>query len=161
MVNSVSVISAVLGGFIVLFGLISGFVKQRLYVSEACECFGVVKINKLYRIHSSFIFRDLVIATAIGIAFGPVGARWFVPEMLGNEEAVTREFCRLVIAIQVMAAGVALPKAYLRREFLSLLILLIPGMIWMWLSSSLFVWGLIPGLNFVNTLSIFLHRMSS
>jgi NhaP-type Na+/H+ or K+/H+ antiporter len=81
--------------------------------------------------------------------------------MLGNEEVVTREFCRLVIAIQVMAAGVALPKAYLRREFLSLLILLIPGMIWMWLSSSLFVWGLIPGLNFVNTLFIFLHRMSS
>lgn len=94
---------------------------------------------------------QLVIATAIGVAFGPVGAKWFQPDMFGNEDTVTREFCRLVIAIQVMAAGVALPKAYLRKEFLSLLILLVPGMIWMWLSSSLFVWALIPGLNFVSS----------
>jgi len=130
MVNSVSVICAVIGGFIVLFGLISGFVKQRLYLSEA------------------------FIATAIGVAFGPVGAKWFQPDMFGNEDTVTREFCRLVIAIQVMAAGVALPKAYLRKEFLSLLILLVPGMIWMWLSSSLFVWALIPGLNFLEALMI-------
>lgn len=47
MVNPVSVICAVLGGFIVLFGLISGFVKQRLYVSEACECFGAVKSQQI------------------------------------------------------------------------------------------------------------------
>jgi NhaP-type Na+/H+ or K+/H+ antiporter len=49
-----------------------------------------------------------------------------------------------------MAAGVALPKAYLRTELKSLLILLGPVMIYMWLASGLFVWGLIPGLNFVN-----------
>lgn len=49
-----------------------------------------------------------------------------------------------------MAAGVALPKAYLWREAKSLLILLGPVMIWMWLISGLLVWALIPGLNFVS-----------
>ncbi|KAH8555565.1 Sodium/hydrogen exchanger family-domain-containing protein [Umbelopsis sp. PMI_123] len=130
MTDPVSIVCAVLGGFIVLFGLISGFVKQRLYVSEA------------------------FIATAIGVAFGPLGANWFTPDSWGNEENITREFSRLVIAIQVMAAGVALPKAYLRKEIQSLLILLIPGMIWMWLSSSLLVWWLIPGLNFLEAMMI-------
>lgn len=48
-----------LGGFIVFFGLISLFVKERLYLTEA------------------------LCATAVGIAFGPVGLdvvdlpRWF------------------------------------------------------------------------------------
>jgi NhaP-type Na+/H+ or K+/H+ antiporter len=96
------------------------------------------------------LIQQLVIATAVGVAFGPVGAKWFPEIFFGDEEAVTREFCRIVIAIQVMAAGVALPKAYLRKEIVSLSVLLIPGMIWMWLSSSLLVWWLIPGLNFVS-----------
>lgn len=130
MVNQVSLTCAIIGGFIVIYGLVSGFVKQRLYLSEA------------------------FIATAVGIAFGPLGANWFSPGSFGNEEAITREFARLCIAIQVMAAGVALPKAYLWKEIRSLTILLIPGMIWMWLSSSLLVWWLIPGLNFLESLMI-------
>lgn len=48
-----------------------------------------------------------------------------------------------------MAAGVALPKAYLRKELISLLMLLGPVMIYMWLVSGLLVWALIPGLNYV------------
>ena len=48
-----------------------------------------------------------------------------------------------------MAAGVALPKAYLRRELRSLLIMLGPVMIYMWLVSGLLVWAIIPGLNYV------------
>jgi NhaP-type Na+/H+ or K+/H+ antiporter len=66
-----------------------------------------------------------------------------------NKDEVTKQFCRFVIGIQVMAAGVSLPKAYLRKELVSILVLLGPVMIYMWLVSGLLVWGLIPGLNFV------------
>lgn len=48
-----------------------------------------------------------------------------------------------------MAAGVALPKAYLRKEMKSLLILLGPTMIWMWIISGLCVYLLFPGLSLV------------
>lgn len=51
---------------------------------------------------------------------------------------------------QVTAAGVALPGAYLKKEFASLAMLLVPGMIWMWLLSGLSVWAVVPGLNFVD-----------
>lgn len=56
-----------------------------------------------------------------------------------------------------MAAGVALPKAYLRKELVSILILLGPVMIYMWLVSGLLVWALIPGLNFVNRDTLYLN----
>lgn len=106
-----------------------------------------------------------------GIIFGPLCANFINVETWGSEEIFTREFCRVVIGIQVstietrdifamhsnplttiqvMAAGVALPKAYLRKEFWSLFMLLIPGMIYMWIVSGLLVWAMIPGLNFVS-----------
>jgi hypothetical protein len=34
-VEEVSVVTSVLGGFIIIFGLVSFFVKERLYLSEA------------------------------------------------------------------------------------------------------------------------------
>ena len=34
-VEEVSVVTAVLGGFIIIFGLVSFFVKERLYLSES------------------------------------------------------------------------------------------------------------------------------
>lgn len=49
-----------------------------------------------------------------------------------------------------MAAGVSLPKAYLKKEFKSLLILLGPVMVFMWVVSGLSVWYFIPGLTFVS-----------
>lgn len=57
---------------------------------------------------------------------------------------------RFAIGIQVMATGVSLPRAYLRTELVSILILLGPVMIYMWCVSGLLVWALIPGLNYVS-----------
>lgn len=37
MSDTVSVVIAILGGFIVLYGLCSLFIKERLYLSEACK----------------------------------------------------------------------------------------------------------------------------
>jgi NhaP-type Na+/H+ or K+/H+ antiporter len=55
-----------------------------------------------------------------------------------------------------MATGVALPKAYLRTELKSLLVLLGPVMIYMWMISGLGVWYFIPGLTFVCCTSLFI-----
>lgn len=93
----------------------------------------------------------IAVAILCGIIFGPLCAGFIdISHWGGEEQLITKEFTRVVIGIQVMAAGVALPKAYLRKELKSLLILLGPVMIWMWLSSGLLVWALIPGLNFVS-----------
>ncbi|KAI8365918.1 Sodium/hydrogen exchanger family-domain-containing protein [Radiomyces spectabilis] len=130
-IETVSVVCAVLGGFILLYGLCSLIIKEKLYISEAS------------------------VAIACGIIFGPLCANFInIDDWGGNKEDLTREFSRIVIAIQVMAAGVALPKAYLRKELLSLTMLLIPVMIWMWLISGLCVWAMIPGLNYLEALMI-------
>ncbi|KAG1455431.1 hypothetical protein G6F56_007065 [Rhizopus delemar] len=127
---SVSTVLAILGGVILLYGLVSLFIKQKLYLSEAS------------------------IAIICGILFGPICAKFVNIDHWGNEEAITKEFCRIVIGVQVMAAGVALPKAYLRKEYKSLLFLLGPVMTYMWLASGLLVWALIPGLNFLESLAV-------
>jgi NhaP-type Na+/H+ or K+/H+ antiporter len=95
------------------------------------------------------LFFFLAVSIICGVIFGPVCAQFIDVDSWENKDEVTKQFCRFVIGIQVMAAGVSLPKAYLRKEFVSILVLLGPVMIYMWLVSGLLVWGLIPGLNFV------------
>ncbi|GAA5811230.1 hypothetical protein MFLAVUS_004662 [Mucor flavus] len=130
MSETVSVVAAILGGFILLYGLTSLVIKEKLYLSEAS------------------------VAILCGIIFGPLCANFVDVSHWGNEALITKEFSRIVIGIQVMAAGVALPKKYLYKELKSILVLLGPVMIWMWLSSGLFVWALIPELNFLEALMI-------
>lgn len=82
---------AFLGGFVVIFGMVSLFVKEKLYVGEA------------------------PIATLVGIIIGPHCLNLFNPlGWGGGSEAVaddiTLEVTRVVIAISVFAVGVELPK---------------------------------------------------
>lgn len=51
-----------------------------------------------------------VIAIAIGIIAGPVCANLIDVVKWGDVNEITLEFTRVVIAVQVMAAGVSLPK---------------------------------------------------
>jgi NhaP-type Na+/H+ or K+/H+ antiporter len=52
--------------------------------------------------------------------------------------------------IQVLFAGIDLPKAYLKKEWKSLATLLGPAMLSGWFVSGLLIWGLIPGLTYVS-----------
>lgn len=135
---------AVTGGYITLFGLISYFLKERLYISEA------------------------TLATCTGIIFGPLVADVFSPgswvshadsgasSVLENEalNELTFQITRIVIGVQVLFTGIALPKAYLRKEWVSLATLLGPIMVSAWFVTSLLIWGLIPGLNFLECLVV-------
>nr|XP_018262109.1 Na+/H+ exchanger AnNHA1 [Kwoniella dejecticola CBS 10117]OBR84267.1 Na+/H+ exchanger AnNHA1 [Kwoniella dejecticola CBS 10117] len=124
-----------LGGFVVIFGMLSLFIKEKLYLGEA------------------------PLATVIGIIIGPHCLGWFDPAGWagGHDEIVdeiTLEVTRVVIAISVFAVGVELPKAYMKRHWRSLFFLLGPCMVWGWMVSALLMWGLIPGLHFLGALVI-------
>ncbi|KAK8858818.1 hypothetical protein IAR55_003048 [Kwoniella newhampshirensis] len=124
-----------LGGFVVIFGMLSLFLKERLYIGEA------------------------PIATALGIIIGPHCLKLFNPgHWAGGDDSVvddiTLEVTRVVIAISVFAVGVELPKAYMKRHWRSLFFLLGPCMVWGWMVSSLLVWALVPGLNWLAALVV-------
>ncbi|KAI9245702.1 Cation/H+ exchanger [Phascolomyces articulosus] len=125
----VSIITAALGGFCIVFGLYSLVIKEKLYISEA------------------------VVATLCGLLIRIIATNDSTP-LWENQNDLNRQFSRIVIAIQVMATGVALPKKYLWKEWKSLMTLLIPVMSWMWLISGACVWWLLPDLKFLEALMI-------
>lgn len=129
-----NIVTATLGGFITLFGLVSYLLKERFYLSEA------------------------LISLAAGIVFSPHAANWIRPlEYAGtaeNVELITFYLSRLVLGVQLVIAGVQLPSRYLRTEWRSLTILLGPGMTIMWLSASLLVWAMVPHISFLHSLAV-------
>ncbi|KAG0222770.1 hypothetical protein BGW42_006338 [Actinomortierella wolfii] len=121
---------ALLGSFIIVFGLVSLLVKERLFISEA------------------------FVSTAFGIIIGPYALGIFDPLGWEKYDTVTLEFTRIVIAVQVMAAGVCLPRSYVVKERASMFWMIGPLMVLMWCTSALLIWGLIPNLKFVEALVI-------
>ncbi|KAJ2781507.1 hypothetical protein H4R18_002833 [Coemansia javaensis] len=109
-----AVVPLALGAFAVGFGLVSMLVKERLFVS------------------------DTLVAFAFGVAIGPAGAGAVDPASWADVHPFMLQLTRLIIAVQVMAAGVTLPK-YLRTELTSLLVLLGPVMMWMWVATAVMI----------------------
>ncbi|OZJ04209.1 hypothetical protein BZG36_02973 [Bifiguratus adelaidae] len=129
-VDTFNIALAVLSGFVTIFGLVSLLIKEKLFISEA------------------------FVAIVIGIIAGPLAANVVDPLAWGNTDAITTEFTRVVIAIQVMAVGIDLPKHYMKKEALSMFMMLIPVMTWMWLVSATIIYLLIPPLRFLEALVI-------
>lgn len=123
-------IVAVWSGFIIIFGYMSMFIKEKLYISEA------------------------FVALLVGIAFGPKSAGLIVPSEWGDVDTITHQLTRVTIAIQVMAVGVYLPYHYLKKEFLSMFMFVFPIMTVMWLVSGLFIFLIIPPLSFLESLVV-------
>ncbi|KAL7799817.1 Sodium/hydrogen exchanger family domain-containing protein [Trichoderma ceciliae] len=143
--SNFNIVVAVLGGFISLFGLVSYLLKENYYLSEA------------------------LISLLIGAAFGPHGANFIRPDSYAGCSTsgiidtdctghrlgiITLNFSRLVLGVQLVIAGVQLPSKYLWKERKSLMLLLGPGMICMWLATSLLVWALAGTPNFLHALVI-------
>lgn len=94
-----------------------------------------------------------------GILFGPLVANVINPfEWVGHDTDTfidfTMQLSRIVIGLQVLFTGVNLPKQYIRKEWLSLTMLLLPIMTCAWLSVGLLIWALIPGLSYLEALVI-------
>lgn len=101
----------------------------------------------------------------MGVGFGPNGANLIRPndyaqcrvqdaECEGNLDAVTLNFSRLVLGVQLVLAGVQLPSRYLVVECKSLLLLVGPGMTCMWLATSLLVWLVVGTPSFLHALAV-------
>ncbi|KAJ1941737.1 hypothetical protein FBU59_003412, partial [Linderina macrospora] len=129
-----------LGVFAVCFGLVSMVVKEWLFVSET------------------------LVAFLFGVGFGPAGVGAISPADWVDVPSFTLELTRLIIAIQVMAAGITLPnqgnltdkylyRRYLWTELKSLLILLGPVMTWMWITSAVAIM-LVFRLGFIESMLI-------
>ncbi|KAF9447018.1 hypothetical protein P691DRAFT_782949 [Macrolepiota fuliginosa MF-IS2] len=134
-VTTPHIVYACLGGFVVLFGMLSLFLRERLYIGEACW---------------AFLF---------GVIIGPYCANIFDPRSWGGGSpdtvnTITLEFTRVVLAIGVFAIGVELPKAYMARHWKSLFYLLFPVMTWGWFVSAGLIYAFIPGLNFLSSLAV-------
>ncbi|KAK5172766.1 uncharacterized protein LTR77_002886 [Saxophila tyrrhenica] len=134
-VDNFNIVTAFLGGFITLFGLVSYLLKEKFYMSEA------------------------LISTITGLAFSPHGANFLKPLQYANEnehdlETITLYFSRLVLGVQLVLAGVQLPSKYLKKEWKTLSLLLGPGMCLMWMSTSLMVFAMVPNIGFLFALAI-------
>ncbi|KAK8022590.1 sodium/hydrogen antiporter nha1 [Apiospora rasikravindrae] len=120
----------ILGGFTSLFMLCSTIIKERMYIGEA------------------------TVATLCGLIFGPHAANLINPQTWGNTDEVTLEFSRIVLVVQCFAVGVELPKFYMEKHWRSVVLLLLPVMTFGWLITSLFIWWLIPPLNWLESLCV-------
>ncbi|KAK9331922.1 Cation/H+ exchanger [Lipomyces starkeyi] len=128
-INNFNLVCTLLGGFVILFGLVSYLVREKMYISEALP---------------SLLF---------GTIFKVAGL--FRPEVYGTTtQDITREFTRLVLGVQLVLAGVQLPEKYLWYEWRSLSILLLPVMAAMWVISALIIYLCIPNLNYLDALII-------
>ncbi|EPZ35718.1 Cation/H+ exchanger domain-containing protein, partial [Rozella allomycis CSF55] len=111
---------AILGGYIVIFGLFSLLIKQKLFLSEA------------------------LVSLVIGIVFGPTVLNLFnYPNHSIQRESffdLLENISRIVMGIQIMASGISLPHSYMKRKWKPMFILLGPVMIYMWVTSTFFVW---------------------
>ncbi|KAF9516786.1 hypothetical protein BS47DRAFT_1371584 [Hydnum rufescens UP504] len=129
------IVYACLGGFVVLFSMISRFAKEKLHVGE------------------------VVFATLFGIAIGPSGANIFTPRSWGKmsdatTNEITLEVTRIVLALGVFAIGVELPKAYMAIHWKSLVLTVVPVMAWGWFVSAGLIVALFPSLTYQSALVI-------
>ncbi|CAN6668364.1 hypothetical protein TRVA0_040S00870 [Trichomonascus vanleenenianus] len=126
--SNFNVVSAFLGGFTLLFCLVSFTLKDRLYIAEPLP------------------------AMLFGVVFQE--AHWARPRAYGDPNDISREFARLVLGIQLTLAGVQLPGKYLKQAKWSIFMLLVPVMTAMWVISALIIFLLVPGLTFLEALII-------
>ncbi|KAL3237706.1 Nha1p RNJ42_00693 [Nakaseomyces bracarensis] len=129
-VTKAHVAYACVGVFSSIFSLVSLFVKEKLYIGES------------------------TVAGIFGLIVGPVCLDWFNPLKWGNSDTITLEITRIVLCLQIFAVAVELPRKYMKKHWLSVTMLLIPVMTTGWLIIGLFVWIIIPRINFPSALLV-------
>lgn len=121
MANTLGALAAASIALLIL-GLSSGYIKNRLFVSEP------------------------LIALLVGAVLGPAASGLLDYQALGFEgPLVLLEYGALItLALSVMGAALRLPKSYMREHAGELARVLTAGMLLMALSSAVVVWALLP-----------------
>lgn len=99
--------------------LVSGWIKTRLWASEALICLGV------------------------GMLVGEHGLGWVAVDPVANDNhlLLVEQFTRITLALSVMSAALSLPTDYLRGNWRNIAIILIPGTLLMWAASAAIAWA--------------------
>lgn len=134
-VSELNIVIAVLGGFTVLYGLISVKIKQKWYLGEALP------------------------AMVVGIILGPIAAKFIDSERWGSAvkdqtSDITLGMTRVVIGIQLVMAGYQLPAKYPWHRWRDMALLLIPVMTIMWLCTTGCIQLMIPKLTTLTAMVI-------
>ncbi|MGJ3245730.1 MAG: cation:proton antiporter [Elainellaceae cyanobacterium] len=128
-VLNINLILLTLGGLVLGLGLMSGILKEKLFLTNP------------------------IIAMLVGVLFGPAVLDWLNLDAWGSPEGVLKEAARIAIAIQVMGVALRLPPRYLFNHPRPVSIQLGVIMPLMWLvSGGLAAWLL--GLSFWNALLV-------
>ncbi|QLG74484.1 hypothetical protein HG535_0G03670 [Zygotorulaspora mrakii] len=129
-VSKAHVAYACVGVFSSIFSLVSLFVKEKLYIGES------------------------TVAGIFGLIVGPHCLNWFNPLSWGHSDSITLEITRIVLCLQIFAVAVELPRKYMWKHWYSVALLLLPVMTSGWLIIGLFVWIVMPALNFADSLLV-------
>lgn len=113
----------VLGGLVIGLGLLSGFLKERLFLS------------------------DPVVALLLGVVLSPAVFGAIDLHHWGQPEGILEQSARIAIGIQLMGVALRLPPGFVKLRWRPLAVLLGLVMPLMWLASALLIY-LILGLPF-------------
>ncbi|KAH7114073.1 Sodium/hydrogen exchanger family protein [Dactylonectria macrodidyma] len=133
--SELNIVLSVLGTFTVLYGVISVKIKQVWYLGEALP------------------------AVALGVALGPIAAKFIDSERWGSAEsgqtnAITLGVARVMIGIQLVIAGYQLPAKYNWTRWKEMAMCLLPIMTLMWLATTACIMTSVPNLTLLAALVI-------
>lgn len=120
---------------------------QQLYVTMAVSALTVVMLGLTSGPLQKLPLSRPLLALGVGIVAGPIGAGLLRPEEWGEPHSILKEAARLTLAISVMGVALRVPVRDLRKVRRPLLLLLGPGLLLMWATSSGLAWltfGLAP-----------------
>ena len=137
--SNLNIILTILGLFVTGYAFLSKFIKQVWYLGEALP------------------------AVIVGIALGQIGSRWIDPRDWGLghdfdgrelQNSITLGVCRVVIGVQLVIVGFALPARYQWERIKPMAICLLGVMTIMWLCSSACVLAAVPNVTVLSALVI-------
>ncbi|KAF5024483.1 hypothetical protein F66182_3423 [Fusarium sp. NRRL 66182] len=133
--SELNIVLGVLGGFMVLYAVISVKIKQAWYLGEALP------------------------AMVMGIVLGPIAARFLDSErwgaaVEGQTEDIALGLMRVVIGVQLVIAGYQLPAKYNVTRWKELGMFLIPVMTIMWLCTTGCILATIPKLSLLAAMAL-------
>ena len=102
-----------IGGLTLAFSLVAGLMRSKVY-----------------------FLSEPMAAVLLGIAIGPSGLSLVSLSNWGDPFTIIEQFARLTVGLAVMGAALRIPQRYIREHLRSMAMILVPGMVGMWLVSS-------------------------
>ncbi|KAK7429730.1 hypothetical protein QQZ08_003756 [Neonectria magnoliae] len=133
--SELNIVLGIVGGFMVLYGVISVKIKQSWYLGEALP------------------------AMIMGIILGPASAKFLDSERWGaaqegQSEDIALGLMRVVIGVQLVIAGYQLPAKYNIIRWKELALCLLPVMTLMWLCTAGCILATIPKLSLLAAMAL-------